>query len=147
MEVNFLKKRDIKNKIKFTDLQSPDYNPSEHGMVNFAEGMRKLRAVLPDGKVITGVEVFRQTYEAIGLGWVFEVTKLPVLGKVADYIYDVWSENRLRLTGRSDLADELKKVAEELVEADEVSCDSDACGIDYDTLDDSKGALIPTAKN
>jgi predicted DCC family thiol-disulfide oxidoreductase YuxK len=144
MEVNFLKKRDIENKIKFTDLQSPDYNPADHGNVKFADGMRKLRAVLPDGKVVIGVEVFRQTYEAIGLGWVFELTKLPVLGQVADFVYDVWAENRLRLTGRGELADELKQRVEELAEAGEVSCDSDACGIDYGGLDDPDVVQMPT---
>lgn len=144
MEVNFLKKRDIENKIKFTDLQSPDYNPVDHGNVKFSEGMRKLRAVLPDGKVVIGVEVFRQTYEAIGLGWVFELTKLPVLGQIADFVYDVWAENRLRLTGRSELADELRQRAEDLAEAGEVSCDSDACGIDYGGLDDPDTVQKPT---
>jgi hypothetical protein len=44
------------------------------------DGMRKIRAVLPDGNVITGVEVFRQVYRAIGLGWVFELTSMPVIG-------------------------------------------------------------------
>ena len=44
--------------------------------------MRKIRAVLPDNTVVTGVEVFRQTYKAIGLGWVFEATNLPIIGKL-----------------------------------------------------------------
>ena len=99
MEVDFLKKRDINNRIKFTDLSSPDYKPSEHGNVKFVDGMRKIRAVLPDKRVVTGVEVFRQTYQAIGLGWIFALTNLPVIGEAADMLYDVWAENRLRITG------------------------------------------------
>jgi hypothetical protein len=60
MEVEFLKKRDPLLKIKYTDLQSMDYKPADHGNVKFADGMRKIRAVLPDGNVVTGIEVFRQ---------------------------------------------------------------------------------------
>eukprot|EP01031_Cornospumella_fuschlensis_P039586 gene39586-48194_t len=33
MEVEFLKKRDIGGKIRFTDISSSHYNPSEHGNV------------------------------------------------------------------------------------------------------------------
>ena len=112
MEVNFLEKRDINHKIRFTDLSSPDYNPAEHGNVKFADGMRKIRAVLPDGQVVVGVEVFRRTYEAIGLGWVFQLTKLPVIGEFADRVYDLWAENRLRITGRKELAEVLKERSE-----------------------------------
>lgn len=132
LEVEFLKKRDIHNRIRFTDLSSPDYNPSEHGNVPFADGMRKIRAVMPDKSVITGVEVFRQTYSAIGLGWVFHATNLPIIGKAADALYDIWAEHRLRLTGRGDLADELKKQSEILKVTDPANCESDACELNWD---------------
>ena len=133
MEVKFLQKRDTENKIRFTDLSSPDYNPAEHGNVQFADGMRKIRAVLPDNTVVVGVEVFRRTYEAIGLGWIFHMTNFPVIGKVADSLYDLWAENRLRITGRGDLADLIRTRAKQIDDIGEVECNEDACGIDYDT--------------
>lgn len=133
MEVNFLQKRDIHGRIRFTDLSSPDYEPSAHGNVTFKQGMRKLRAVLPDQTVITGVEVFRKVYDAIGLGWMFAVTNLPVIGGLADKIYDVWAENRLRLTGREDLAEQLKERSEVLADAEPIDdCDKDGCAIDWE---------------
>lgn len=129
MEVEFLKKRDIHSRIRFTDLSSPDYNPADHGNVQFADGMRKIRAILPDKRVVTGVEVFRQTYQAIGLGWVFEITNLPFVGKLADALYDVWAENRLRITGRGDLADILRERSEKLKDSSVDECDEDACDL------------------
>lgn len=111
MEVNFLKKRDIENKILFTDLSSPDYDPIQHGNVTFEEGMKRLKAVLPDGRVVSGVEVFRKVYDAIGLGWIFSVTKMPIIGELADVLYDIWAENRLKITGRNDLATEINRRA------------------------------------
>jgi len=132
MEVEFLKKRDIENRIRFTDLQSSDYDPADHGNVSFEVGMRKIRAVLPGGKVITGVEVFRQTYKAIGLGWIFDLTSLPLVGKAADAIYDFWAENRLRLTGKGELADVLRERAAKLADMDTPDCDAEGCAIEYD---------------
>lgn len=142
MEVDFLQKRDINHRIRFTDLSSPSYDPVEHGNVSFERGMRKIRAVLPDKTVVTGVEVFRRTYEAIGLGWMFEITKIPLVGTAADALYDLWAENRLRLTGRGDLANVLKDRSDALRNSDPVECDTDACEIDWDaistTADESK---------
>ena len=132
MEVEFLKKRDVDSRIRFTDLSSPDYNPADHGNVQFADGMRKIRAVLPGGEVVTGVEVFRQTYRAIGLGWIFDLTNVPLIGKAADALYDIWSENRLRITGRGDLADIVKERSEKLKSMEPPECDTDACEINYD---------------
>ena len=132
MEVEFLKKRDIEDRIRFTDLQSPDYNPADHGNVSFEKGMRKIRAVLPGGTVVTGVEVFRQTYNAIGLGWVFDVTSLPLIGKAADAIYDFWAENRLRITGRGQLADVLRERSDKLKNMEAPDCDAEGCAIEYD---------------
>ena len=86
---------------------------------------------MPDGQIVVGVEVFRRTYEAIGLGWVFQLTKLPIIGDIADRVYDIWAENRLRITGRKELAEVLKERSEALRLIEEVEC-TDACGIDYD---------------
>jgi predicted DCC family thiol-disulfide oxidoreductase YuxK len=132
MQVEFLKKRDVHHRVKFTDLQSTDYIPSEHGNVDFERGMRKIRAVLPDQTVVSGMEVFRITYDAIGRGWMFALTNLPVVGEAADIIYDFWAENRLRITGRGELADELKERAEALRGNTITECDSDACSVDWD---------------
>lgn len=131
MEVEFLKKRDYNHKIKFTDLQSADYNAAEHGNIDFEKGMRKIRAILPDKRVVTGVEVFRHTYEAIGLGWMFAITKLPVVGDIADAAYDLWAEHRLRLTGRGELADVLRQRAEALSQSEPIDECDDVCDLDW----------------
>jgi predicted DCC family thiol-disulfide oxidoreductase YuxK len=141
MEVAFLKKRDANGRIRFTDLSSPDYDPAQHGGVKFEDGMRKLRAVLPDKRVVTGVEVFRQTYNAIGLGWMFWITSLPVIGRIADALYDIWAENRLRITGRGDMAKVLREHAETIrAMAPVTECDSDGCSFLFDDDDEGEGS-------
>lgn len=65
--------------------------------------MGKIHAILPDGTIVVGVEVFRRLYEAVGLGWVYAATRNPAVATVANAAYDVWARFRLQLTGRPAL--------------------------------------------
>ena len=49
------------------------------------QAMGEIHAILPDGRVVTNVEVFRRLYDAVGLGWVYAVTKIKPVGAVADW--------------------------------------------------------------
>ena len=61
---------------------------------------------------------------------------MPINHEIADTVYDIWAENRLRITGRQDLADLLKQRQEALENAEPIDdCDLDACGIDFDDLE------------
>ncbi|BDA74983.1 hypothetical protein RIVM261_087740 [Rivularia sp. IAM M-261] len=104
-EVNFLKKRDAgRGLVAFVDIADENYNPSANGGVDFETAMGRIHAVLPDGTLVKNVEVFRRIYETLGMGWVYAVTKLPVIGAIADFIYGIWADWRLALTGRPNLA-------------------------------------------
>lgn len=104
-EVNFLRKRDAgRGLVALVDITDDDYNPDENGGIDFETAMGRIHAVLPDGRVIRDVEVFRQVYEVLGIGWIYAITKLPVVGALADRLYGIWADWRLRLTGRPDLA-------------------------------------------
>jgi predicted DCC family thiol-disulfide oxidoreductase YuxK len=100
--------------VSFVDIADEDYNPQENGGVSFEAAMGRIHAVLPDGTVITNVEVFRQVYEVLGIGWIYAVTKLPVVGFLVDRLYDLWAAWRLRLTGRPDLETILQERASRL---------------------------------
>lgn len=105
-EVNFLLKRDAgRGIVKFVDIADLNYQPEEHGGIDFETAMGRIHAVLPDGTVIKNVEVFRRVYEELGMGWVYAITKLPVLGAIADWLYNIWADWRLTLTGRPNLAE------------------------------------------
>ena len=64
----------------------------------------RIHALLPDGTILKNVEVFRQIYEILGIGWVYAITKLPLVGAVVDMAYGFWADRRLWLTRRPDLA-------------------------------------------
>ncbi|MBD2465786.1 DUF393 domain-containing protein [Oscillatoria sp. FACHB-1407] len=104
-EVNFLRRRDAgRGLVAFIDIAEDDYSPEANGGVDFETAMGRIHAVLPDGTVIKNVEVFRQVYEVLGMGWVYAITKIPVIGFIADALYEWWADYRLPLTGRGSLA-------------------------------------------
>jgi predicted DCC family thiol-disulfide oxidoreductase YuxK len=103
-EVNFLRRRDAgRGLVAFVDIADDAYTPEANGGVDFATAMGRIHAVLPDDTVIKDVEVFRRVYEILGMGWIYAITKLPVIGKLADWLYGIWADRRLALTGRPDL--------------------------------------------
>lgn len=112
-EVDFLKSRDAgSGKIDFVDIASPEYSPDMNAGLSFEQAMGEIHAILPDGSVVTKVEVFRRLYEMVGLGWVYAITKLPGVGPAADAVYDLWAKYRLPITGRPDLLEVVKRRSE-----------------------------------
>lgn len=104
-EVNFLRQRDAgRGIVAFVDIADDSYNSEDNGGVDYKTAMGRIHAVLPDGSVVKNVEVFRRVYEALGMGWIYAITKLPVIGAIADALYGIWADWRLKLTGRPDLA-------------------------------------------
>ena len=57
-EVNFLRKRDAgRGLVAFVNIAEENYNPQEHGGVDYETAMGRIHAVLPDGTIIKNVEV------------------------------------------------------------------------------------------
>ena len=103
-EVNFLLKRDAgRGIVKFIDIADLNYQPEENGGIDFETAMGRIHAILPDGTVIKNVEVFQRVYEELGMGWVYGFAKLPLIKNIADWLYGIWADWRLFLTGRPSL--------------------------------------------
>jgi predicted DCC family thiol-disulfide oxidoreductase YuxK len=153
-EISFLQKRDTANRIKFTDIASTDYIASEHGGIDYEQGMKRLTAILPppDNQIITGMEVVRRLYQAVGLGWVFAVSELPIANKVFDVAYDIWAKYRLPLTGRGSLEDALalhqskQKMRKQMNSGticDDVTCEvSDSRSVSFSSTADNQKKTV-----
>ncbi|MGI2907064.1 thiol-disulfide oxidoreductase DCC family protein [Tolypothrix sp. VBCCA 56010] len=103
-EVNFLTFRDAgRGLVAFVDIAADNYNAEANGGVDYETAMGRIHAVLPDGTLVKNVEVFRRVYETLGMGWVYAATKLPIVGAIANFLYGIWADLRLSLTGRADL--------------------------------------------
>ncbi len=103
-EVNFLKRKDDdRGLIKFIDIAAEDYDSADNANIDFETAMGRIHAILPNGDIVRNVEVFRQIYDILGIGWIYAVTRLPLVGGLADALYGVWADYRLVLTGRANL--------------------------------------------
>ncbi len=103
-EVNFLQRQDAgRQRVVFVDIAADDYNPAENGGIDFETAMGRIHAIRADGSVICNVEVFRQVYDALGMGWVYAMTRWPGIRPLVEAVYGVWAEYRLRMTGRPPL--------------------------------------------
>lgn len=113
LEIDFLRRRDEKltrkrvsqgfphqTKLLFTDLESDAYSSRDprNGGVDYEKGMASMHAVTPEGQVINGVPVFRRAYEQVNLGWLFAVTRIPLVKTIADKAYNLFARYRTRIT-------------------------------------------------
>ncbi len=73
--MKFLQGRDLAGKIDFVDIAAPDYDASKNANISFQQAMEQIHAITSEGQVITGVQVFRRLYEAVGLSWVYAITR------------------------------------------------------------------------
>jgi len=102
-EIEMLRRLDRgRGRIAFEDIAAPGFVAARHGRTH-AELMARIHAVLPDGSLMEGVEVFRRTYAAVGLGWLLAWTRWPGLRRLAEAGYRWFARNRLRLTGRGEV--------------------------------------------
>ena len=125
-EVNFLTEKDAgRGIVKFVDIASPEFDPQEHGGIDFETAMGRIHAILADGTIIKNVEVFRHVYESLGMGWVYAITKVPGLGLIADWLYGIWADWRLKLTGRPDISSIISERQKKLD-----SSNSERCRVD-----------------
>lgn len=98
-EIEMLRRKDKKQRIVFTDIADPQFDPASVG-VPFATLMARIHGRLPDGTWVEGVEVFRRLYAAVGFGSLVAATRLPVVTQLLDWSYQAFAKNRLRFTGR-----------------------------------------------
>lgn len=82
--------------LKLHDIAAPSFDPEAHG-IDLDDAMRTIHGRYPDGSVITGPEVFRAAYAAVGLGWLWAPTGWPLIKPIVDAVYRVFARRRYRL--------------------------------------------------
>lgn len=98
-EIKMLRWLDRRHNIRFTDIAHPNFCSTDYGKTH-RQFMDEIHGRLPDGSWISGVEVFRRLYAAVGFGPLVTLTRLPGIAHGLDFGYRVFAKNRLRLTGR-----------------------------------------------
>jgi predicted DCC family thiol-disulfide oxidoreductase YuxK len=95
-EVRWLQRRNRFGHLAFEDVTSSSFDPSTVG-VSREELLEVIHGLFPDGRVVKRMEVFRQAYRAVGLGWLIAPTDWPGLRWVFDGLYSLFARYRVRL--------------------------------------------------
>jgi predicted DCC family thiol-disulfide oxidoreductase YuxK len=95
--VKFLKKHDAQGRLRFTDIRAVDFQPLKTG-VSMEVLEKQIHAVLPDGSVISRMEVIRAAYREIGLGWLAAPTGWPLLRPLFDRLYGQIAKHRMAIS-------------------------------------------------
>ena len=104
-EIRMLSRRNQAQKLAFVDIADLTYDPNENAGIDFHTAMGTIHAIRRDGTVLTGIEAFRASYEAVGLGWVYAITRIRPIGLIAEVIYSIWARHRLWITGRPPIVE------------------------------------------
>lgn len=99
-EIALMRRLNKRGLLNFCDFSRADYDPT---LINLspAELGRIIHARWSNGSIITGVDVFRAMWEAVGLGFLAQLTRLSPVEPLVVKAYAWFARNRLRLTGRS----------------------------------------------
>jgi predicted DCC family thiol-disulfide oxidoreductase YuxK len=100
-EIALLRRLDRGGVLRFTDIAAPEFDPAPLGR-SFETLMASIHGRTAEGEWVTGVEVFRRLYAAVGFGPLVAVTRWPGVRGLLDVAYAVFAKNRLRLTGRCE---------------------------------------------
>jgi len=96
-----MKRLNKRRLLVFCDFSRPDYDAVSIGFCPSELG-RVIHARWADGSVITGVEVFRAMWGAVGLGVLARLSRLSLVEPLVVKAYAWFARNRLWLTGRSN---------------------------------------------
>jgi predicted DCC family thiol-disulfide oxidoreductase YuxK len=101
-EAAFMRRLDRERKnLAIIDIAEPGFDPAAFGTTH-ERVMGTIHGVTPAGRLVTGMEVFRRAYAAVGWGWMLAPTGWPVLRPLFDAMYRWFARNRLRFTGRAE---------------------------------------------
>ena len=129
-----------REKVRFVDIRSKTYNGDEHGGVSYEDAMLHFHTVL-DGKVAEGSEAVFSAYSAVGLGWLINVLRLPIVRFFVDVLYGFVSKHRYTISrfmpGGRGLTNAVSSMKDLNKAAQGEGCDDEEeCVLPYDDDDD-----------
>ena len=88
-----------RGRVDLEDLSAPKFDATRYGLTQ-QQVEARIHGVLPDGRIVEGVDVFRHAYAAVGFERLSEIANWRGIRPLLDWLYLIFARNRLRLTGR-----------------------------------------------
>ena len=92
-EIEMIRRHDRSQSLKLTDIAAPEFISDDFPLETL---MREIHGRMPDGKYVTGVEVFREIYRRMGFSRIVWSTRLPVVRQLLDIFYRVFAFLRFK---------------------------------------------------
>lgn len=99
-EIDLMKLFNRKERLQFIDFSTSSYRAADHGL-NPCDLGKVIHARWADGTIITGVDVFGEMWEAIGLRLFAHLSRRPLINALLVKAYAWFAKNRLWLTGKA----------------------------------------------
>jgi len=127
LEIENLMARNHAGKLQFIDISPVQFKQDAVKLfgIEQSELMRIIYAIKPDGSRVSGVEVFRLAYGAVGLGWITTPTAWPGLKTLCDWAYPHIARNRYRIS--ANFSSLLISIAARRAEKRSKACKNGAC--------------------
>lgn len=94
---DFLKRRDHKQVLTFSDIRSPNFKLPFAG-ISIEKLAFEIHSINEEGEMLRGMDVIREAYRAVGLGWLISPTTWPIIRPVFDKFYTWIAANRMRIS-------------------------------------------------
>jgi predicted DCC family thiol-disulfide oxidoreductase YuxK len=96
LEVRWLGRWNGLGRLVFEDIADASFDPGPYGRTR-EELMAAIHGAYPDGRIVTGMEVFREAYRTVNLGFLLAPTGWPLLRPLFDRFYAWFARNRVSL--------------------------------------------------
>jgi predicted DCC family thiol-disulfide oxidoreductase YuxK len=97
MEMNKLKQLDKQQNITFVDIQEPSFS-KRYPHLNWQALNARIHGYLPDGSLISGLDVTYLAWKLVGKGWVYAPLRWPLISWFAGIAYNVFAKHRYRIS-------------------------------------------------
>ena len=99
-EICMLQKKQIRSKIKFTDIASKNFRSSGYKNIDYPTAMSQIHAIDSKGNVLIGVAAFAAVYARSELLITSTLLRIPFIEFFLKPLYKLFAKNRLWMTGR-----------------------------------------------
>lgn len=99
-EICHLQKKDDQSKVRFVNISSKEYLPTENNNIDYPEAMSQMHAIDGKGNTITGIPAFAAVYARCQFLVASTLLRLPFLQWLFKPLYTLFAKNRLWITGR-----------------------------------------------
>ena len=97
-EIRLLQRLDRKGNLRAIDITDPDFDPAQYGL-ELSDFVSRMYVRDRDGVLHEGLDGFPVMWDAVGQGWVWGWTRVPVLRQLGMAGYALFRRVRPRFSG------------------------------------------------